>query len=766
VNNDRRASGDAIGAVLASGPSLGALERTLDGFIACGRSEAGATIESLRAAGERVFASGSPRGDLLDRFAACDVDPGVLGFEAMTSETPAAAAPSPIVLAGLGSVGLLVALLNAARAGSDGYRPRLYLVEPDAEVAAFVLGSIDFAAVIDDISVSLHIGDSWAASFERSLQLQADYALPTIALSGDPSSDLASRVGRLVAVAREAQAAEVGRLRARVESMRRDRSPAWWSDRYERALCCDRADGPLRVLLLSTRYATYVDQAASRLAAAIDGSGNAVSMLLSEPSDDLKMTAAGCLSAHADFDPDLVISINWPRATLSAGWPGGVPSVCWIQDMMPQLLDREVGLAQGPLDFFVGLVHGSLVRDFAYPRERRLFGPTPGCARVFNLSDPVADRTEPEGRFSCDVAYISHQSGSPDRLIAATISAYGGGVKVRSLIEGVAADIDASFGGDEGFDRIPDIHGLCVDRMREALGRDPEADDISRLHLLFGLPYAERLLRHQTLAWARDICRDRGLRFKIFGRGWEHHRSLGEFAAGEVSPGEDLRRAYAIPRCHLHASLCTNAHQRVFECALSGGLMLRRGPTPDESVIRYEIVHRIAELDAFLRLPDGGRVLYVNADRLPAELSVYDAIRQVDALRTPPPRRVRPGSPTARMVLKASWPNDRPAWPARADLAQYPDWSFDTAAETRFHTKSELERAIGLATGDASWRLRATTDHRSRTLSSCTFDRFWHRIVDLVRSELRSHRSPSPCGTTDTVDAASVRRKPGIRGAA
>ena len=274
------------------------------------------------------------------------------------------------------------------------------------------------------------------------------------------------------------------------------------------------------------------------------------------------------------------------------------------------------------------------------------------------------------------------------------------------------------------------------------------------------------LRRPALVGRAREICRRHGLRLRLFGRGWERHESLAAYAAGDAAPGEDLRRAYATPACHLHASLCTNAHQRVFECALSGGLMLRRGPTPDESVIRYEVVHRVADLDAFVRLPDGGRVLYVNADRLPAESSIYDAVRQVDALRTLPPQPVRPGSPTARLVLNRYWPEDRPTWPARADLAQYPDWAFDTASETRFHSRDELEKAILRATEDASWRSAAVADHRSRTLSFCTFDTFWSRVVELVRDELRSHRAPKPADRGSEADPIDAVASIGIRGAA
>src|SRR6185295_13062943 len=83
-------------------------------------------------------------------------------------------------------------------------------------------------------------------------------------------------------------------------------------------------------------------------------------------------------------------------------------------------------------------------------------------------------------------------------------------------------------------------------------------------------------LRHQTVAWAAELARERGWRLRLYGRGWAEVPELAEFARPEVSHGEALRACYRATAAHLHVSIYTLAHQRVMECALSGGLPLSR----------------------------------------------------------------------------------------------------------------------------------------------------------------------------------------------
>src|SRR5262249_16387321 len=92
----------------------------------------------------------------------------------------------------------------------------------------------------------------------------------------------------------------------------------------------------------------------------------------------------------------------------------------------------------------------------------------------------------------------------------------------------------------------------------------------------YAFPMADRMLRHQTAAWAASLARERGWRLRLYGRGWDTAAAFEEFARPGIAHGEALRACYRAAAAHLHVSAHTLTHQRVMECALSGGLPLCR----------------------------------------------------------------------------------------------------------------------------------------------------------------------------------------------
>jgi hypothetical protein len=120
---------------------------------------------------------------------------------------------------------------------------------------------------------------------------------------------------------------------------------------------------------------------------------------------------------------------------------------------------------------------------------------------------------------------------------------------------------------------------------------------LAQLREQYVVPILERVVRHEMLEWAAAAADRRGWRLKIYGKGWEAHETLGRFAAGPLEHGEDLRSAYRSAAVHLHASMATLVHQRVMECALSGGVPVCRVIGPNLGASRQA---------ALLELVDAG----------------------------------------------------------------------------------------------------------------------------------------------------------------
>src|SRR5690606_2033926 len=111
------------------------------------------------------------------------------------------------------------------------------------------------------------------------------------------------------------------------------------------------------------------------------------------------------------FDPDLVVSLNYPRTARRSIVPDGTPYVTWVQDQMPGLFkpdpNGDAFSRATNRDFLVG-AFSSLVRDTpGYERRCTKRFPVPASTRKFH---PGALRAEDRERYSCEIAYVGHQS--------------------------------------------------------------------------------------------------------------------------------------------------------------------------------------------------------------------------------------------------------------------------------------------------------------------------------------------------------------------
>jgi hypothetical protein len=131
---------------------------------------------------------------------------------------------------------------------------------------------------------------------------------------------------------------------------------------------------------------------------------------------------------------------------------------------------------------------------------------------------------------------------------------------------------------------------VVYDRVRRVLSGEEPVNPTATMDELVGSlavvdgvalrEFAYRLLdtgrRQQTLEWVAAWARRTGRLFKIYGRGWEQHPTLAEFAAGVIEHGEPLRRAYRASALTLQLLPSGFLHQRGLEAILSGAVPLVR----------------------------------------------------------------------------------------------------------------------------------------------------------------------------------------------
>lgn len=616
---------------------------------------------------------------------------------------------APITIEGVSPPWLLLALDRATPTLKDGYQPLLQVVQSDVGELAEGFALADARGVLSRSRVFAgpDAGERWEEHVRSRLDCQATGpVVPAGTLREPVRPALTERMARLG----EEQRRESVSLEGALVSRDRARDAGWWKARWRQA-------GAKRVLIPTCRFSTFIRHASEDLAQAFQERGWEARVLI-EPDAQSRLSAVAYFRAQMEFDPDLIVLINFPRASRAESFPAQTPFVCWVQDSMPHLFDERVGRGHGARDFVVGHVYPQLFREFGYPAERALSMPVPVSARKFHDAPAAASLRE---RFACEVAYVSHHSETPEQMHLRMCGEAGDPrvVRVLEVMRGLIEErYQAGMSGRE--ERA--FKSIAGDAWVRVHGQSPTPRVASQLTDQYLVPMLERVLRHETLEWARRVCERRGWRLRLFGRGWERHPTLAPFADGELGHGEELRASYQAAGVHLHASMTTLVHQRVMECALSGGLPLCRAVSPVFGSSRQKALGRLApEVGPDERRRDGGLVYRTQEHPALAELKA-----RVGAIGL---------HLSDELVVHPRTAESMRRFPVAFDVWT-PEDLFGSDVPTLFADESELERLIERALVEPGWKHRQSSLIAQRVRADLTHDVLVERLEALVLRSL------------------------------
>lgn len=620
----------------------------------------------------------------------------------------------PITIEGFTPPWIFVEVARRTPRLPDGYRPTIRVVQRDP--AEFLEGAtlIDLTSFLAEERVEWFVGedagDRWAARVRAIFDLQTiGPAIPVASVRCPVDPPIAER-GRALA---SEQVEHARRLKERVEAKYAGRDASHWSARFA-------SGAPLRVLIPTTRYSTFMQHASRDLAEALERRGHRAQVLI-EPDASSRFSAAAYHGAFDSFEPDLVVVINYPRAERAEVFPANVPYVCWIQDEMPHLYDPKAGAAQTELDFVMGHVVADLFRRCGYDRRRALATPVVVSESKFRDSPiTVAQRD----RFACDVAFVSHHSEPPERLHERKC-AEAGDAAVCAVLNDLRQRVESVFERMGTERAAPVLRAHVVDVLRARQGADPSPDQVAQYEVQYARPMLERSIRHRALAWAADACDRHGWALRIFGRGWGDHPRFGRYAGGELAHGDDLRACYQAARLHLHLSGVTLVHQRVMECALSGGLAVgvrSLGCIPNAGAplvgagVRADDADRCRLSDRALGFPVADHAVLMT--RAAALQSIGAPADEVEWVR-------------AERFARAA------AGDEQEDAGVYTaPWLLGDVGELTFSNERELEALIERARTDDAWRASRSAFTARRVRERLTHRALVDRLLELISSRL------------------------------
>ncbi len=625
-------------------------------------------------------------------------------------------------LDGLSHAAVLTRLAAISPRHGDGFWPRIVVVEPAMDRFLRAMAALDLRGVIGAPRLEWFVGEGALERLGAWLRGRMHLALAGPVVPGQPPAPgRASAVETLVRQACGEQEREAGRVSAAVRSAGRVRDRTWWAKRYEEA--SSGRGQPLRVLITTTRFSTFVQHSARDMAAAFEAKGCRVEVLI-EPDDASKLTNVAAGQAIERLNPDLIVCINYHRRNLGAMAPPDVPYVCWVQDAMTHLFSKEEGAALGPMDFVVGHLHAELFERFAYPRARALALPVLASGRKFH-DGPV--RPEDVARFACEVAVITNQSETPERLRERVLRANAARPEVCAIVSRLYPVVERIVEDCEHAPCMDRLRGEAEEHLRAATGGvDPATLSVLINHVV--LPLADRMLRHRVLEWAAALCDARGWRLHIYGHGWERHPTLGRFAKGVVEHGEHLRAAYQGARASLHASVNWNLHQRVFECALSGGLPITLRKRDDLVLLEWCAARSISLHTQGWLCDVGDHTQWGCAADHPHAMML---VAQCQRLGLPHNGRI-PWNP-------AHWlAHGTHGWGGA--LAPDTVWLMGDMAETTFANPAELERVLDMAVNSEARRASLAAGIRGRVKAHLTYESAAPVILNLIASSLGANR--------------------------
>ncbi len=628
----------------------------------------------------------------------------------------AASSSAPLTIEGVDPPWLLIELAHRTPPLDSGYQPGIRVVQSDASEFFDGCALADLSEILRHERTECFVGPEAAKRFAEALARDAGSPIagPYMPLRS-LRSPLIPGVSDLFRRELESQEAahrdHLNRLHAR--DAKRDES--WWRSRIAMAL--SGQGEPLRVMITTCRFTTVLYSMCQDLAHSLRALGCQVEVLV-EPGPHRQLSPLACSRLIDTFDPDVILVPNYTRRDLervftgedapseSRVLPAGMPFVVWVQDSMPHLLTTAAGASIGPLDLTIGQVTNEMVDQFGYPAESVLPSPLVASTAKFDASriDPAL-----RDRYACDVAMITHHSETPETLLARLLDELSGSPATRRLAESMVPALDEI---SQTSHLAPGHHA----RVRQLFAQHPALDPETREILIqnFAMRYIDRRLRHEAAHWCAQICTRRGWSLRIFGKNWDKHPTLGQFASPAIPHDDALAAAYNAAGVTLHISAFGSFHQRLVECALSGGVpIIRRTRDADVIAHRFAVRRIIRDLSP-CPAPD-------NEPDEPGTLC-FEHFASADTHRLLKLSR-RLGMPT-RAVAYVPDPalNPPPIKVAPSMLEADAHWLLGDLDETGFECPASLEAIIERARTYPSWRQSLSRGIAQRAMQCFTHD--------------------------------------------
>lgn len=471
-----------------------------------------------------------------------------------------------LVLCGVGDGYLLNHLANHPPDLLLGQQQCIHIIEPHAEVLVAAMMIHDWSepnGPFADRRFQWWVGPQWASELHAALEHDAYLPLPErpVRMSID-GEQIDGALREVIAALARGDKRVADRVARRYRSRSAERLAPLFGEHPPRQP---------RVLLLTTRFSTVLQHSTRDLAAAFEAAGWATRTPI-EPSPYHRHSQRNVLRHLADFQPDLVVQIDHLRHEHRGLFPPELPFVCWIQDDLPNLMNRAAGEAISARDFILTTTQAIYEHDYGYPARQCIYMP-----KATRLPD-VKTLAHCE---SPDVVYVSNASATPEAITKQLIDDCASMPGRFELIPAVTTALTNRYARGECCFTPSEIRAMVLEEASRCAAPPLPGGVADRLALRVFASVNNALYRQQVMEWAARICRRLGLSLGLYGAGWEDHPTLGEFARGTVPYGPELESLTRSAKINLQVVPYMFVHQRWLDGVAAGGFFLIRAHPMD-----------------------------------------------------------------------------------------------------------------------------------------------------------------------------------------
>jgi len=387
---------------------------------------------------------------------------------------------------------------------------------------------------------------------------------------------------------------------------------------------------PLRILLLTTRFSTFIQYCIRDAAQGFKTLGHQTKTVI-EKADTDRLTFLEILRNLSSFKPDMIFRIDHLRTEHEPIYPKNIPFVCWIQDELPNLFNQQTAKSIGKRDIL--LVQGNTLMEellhIGYPSENIYPLPVPTNINIYHPRNLTREERE---KYACDISYISHLSLPPERAFDSLLTQFSN-LNVKEVLKIMFELTRERFhSGDDCYTK-KDYEFILLEAEREK--NTKITDTKTRAYILshFYHKIGNAFFRQLPLEW---IARE-GYDIRIYGTGWDKHPRLSKYARGVVSNGEEVCKVYNASKVNLQIHHLHNLHQRLIDGIASGGFFLikyhpvdyKKGELSDYFDINKDVVRFKGKIDLlkkvkfYLTHPEKRKLIVKRAQKKVLERLTY-----------------------------------------------------------------------------------------------------------------------------------------------